>query len=87
MQQDILESLLHFLQFIFNHLSMILQLTKSNIPIYRHWSTIDREQPFLKPNFKQASLTNHKTKYHQILTEARYMNYLQLCYSHIKMIL
>ena len=54
LQEDILESLWNFIQFIFNHLSMILKLTKSNIPIYRNWSTIDREQPFLKPNFKQA---------------------------------
>jgi len=52
MQQDILESLWNFLQFMFNHISMILKLTKSNIPIYRNWSTIDKEQPFLKPNFK-----------------------------------
>ena len=54
MQQDILESLWNFLQLIFNHIIMILKLTKSNIPIYRNWSPNDREQPFLKPNFKQA---------------------------------
>ena len=53
LQEDIMESLWNFLQFIFNHLSMILKLTKSNISIYRNWSTIDRKQPFLKPNFKQ----------------------------------
>ena len=49
LKEDILESLWNFLQFIFNHLSMIIKLNKSNIPIYRNWSTIDREQPFLKP--------------------------------------
>ena len=54
MQQDIMEILWNFIQFIFNDLRMILKLTKSNIPIYRNWSTIDREQPYLKPNFKQA---------------------------------
>ena len=53
MKQDILESLGNYLHFIFNHLSMILKLTKSNISIYRNWSKIDRKQPFLKPNFKQ----------------------------------
>jgi hypothetical protein len=54
MQQDILESLWNFLQFIFNPLSMVLKLTKSIMPIYRNWSTIGRKQPFLKLNFKQA---------------------------------
>ena len=53
LQEDILEILWNYIQFIFNHLSMILKLTKSNIPIYRNWSTIDREQPFLKPNLNR----------------------------------
>ena len=47
MQQDILESLWNFLQFIFNHLSMILKLTKSNLPIYRDWFKQDREESIL----------------------------------------
>ena len=47
MKQDIMESLSNFLQFIFNHLSMILKLTKSNIPIYRNWSKQDTEQSIL----------------------------------------
>jgi len=47
LQEDILESFWNFLQLIFNHLSRILKLTKSNIPIYRNWSKQDREQSIL----------------------------------------
>ena len=54
MQQDILESLWKFLQFNFNHTSMIPKFKGSNSHIYQIWSRIDREQPFLEPNFKQA---------------------------------
>ena len=54
LQEDIMERLRNFLQFIFNHLSMIPKLSRSKLYIYRNWSPIDREQPFLKPNFKQA---------------------------------
>jgi hypothetical protein len=54
MQQDILESLWNFLQFVFNHLSMTLKSTKSNMHIYRNWSSDSREQPFLESNLEQA---------------------------------
>jgi hypothetical protein len=52
MQQDILERSWKFLQFIFNPLSMILKLTKSNMHIYRIWSRDFREQLFLEPNLE-----------------------------------
>jgi hypothetical protein len=64
MKQDILESLWNCLQFIFNHLSMILNLTKSNMYIYKNWSSDSREQPFLESNLEQTLLTNYKVKCH-----------------------
>jgi L-rhamnose mutarotase len=54
MQQDILESLWNFPQFIFKHLSMILKLTKSNMHNYIIWSRDSREQLFLELNLEQS---------------------------------
>jgi hypothetical protein len=54
MQQDILEISWNCLQFIFNHFSMILKLTKSNMHIYIIWSRDSREQLFLEPNLEQS---------------------------------
>jgi hypothetical protein len=52
MQQYIIEILWNCLQFIFNYLSMILKLTKSNMHIYRNWFSDSREQPFLEFNLE-----------------------------------
>jgi hypothetical protein len=54
MPQDILEILLICIKFIFNHLSMMLKLTKSNMHIYKNWSSDSREQLFLESNLEQA---------------------------------